>query len=313
MNNAQILQQMVLLFATIAIGYILTRTRVFSGEARRHLSAVVLSIATPCTMLYSVLGTQPMLDKREALLLSVVVLIFYLALVALARAVPHLLRVPERERGIYRFMTVFSNCGFMGFPVVRAVFGEGALFHCTIFNIFFSFFCYTYGVLQLAVRPEDRRVSLRLLAQPPLIAALISYGCYFLDLQPVLSASAPGRMLVEILGFLEQMNGPLSMLVIGISLAQVPLRGVFGNGRLYGLIALRQIVLPIVMALVLRPFVRDPLFLGICVIMAAMPIGAIISMLCAKYDVPDQTAVAGVFLSTLFSVPGIPMIMALLF
>ena len=120
-------------------------------------------------------------------------------------------------------------------------------------------------------------------------------------------------MVVQILHFLRQLNGPLSMLVIGISLAQIPVRRVFNNPRLYALIVLRQVALPIAAYLVLRPFVSDPLFLGICVIMAAMPIGAMVSMLCAQYDVPGDTAAAGVFLSTLFSVPGIPLIMALLF
>jgi len=69
MDTAQIMQQMILLFATIAIGYSLTKFRVFSDESRVHLSSGVLYIASPCTVLYSVLGTEPLLAKREAALL----------------------------------------------------------------------------------------------------------------------------------------------------------------------------------------------------------------------------------------------------
>lgn len=38
-----------------------------------------------------------------------------------------LLRIPDGRRGVYRFMLCFGNVGFIGYPVLSAIFGPDAL------------------------------------------------------------------------------------------------------------------------------------------------------------------------------------------
>ena len=313
MDTSQIFSQMTILFVIIALGFVAAKTHVLTAESRRHLTNLVLYITNPCTILYSVLSGEASLSIRELLLLTVIAFVFYIVLIALAHFIPKILRVPAEHAGIYRFMTVFSNIGFMGFPVVRTVFGQGAVFYAAIFNLFFQLFAYTYGVRQISRDPADGRFSLRTVLQPVIIACLISYAIYLFSLREVITASVPGKLLTEVLGMVNGITSPLCMIVTGVGLAMVPMAKVFTNWRLYLLSVGKQLLLPLAACGLLSPFVTNRLILGICVIMAAMPIAATSSLFCARYDGPGDVAVSGVFLSTVLSVPAVPLIMTILF
>ncbi len=309
-DTSQIFNQMLLLFALMAVGYIAAKAGVMSPESNRHLSNMVLYIANPATILYSVLSGQAMLGIPELLQLTGIALVFYLVLMGLALLVPKLLRVPPDEAGIYRFMTVFSNIGFMGFPVVRAIYGQGAVFYAAIFNLFFQLCLFTFGVRQFT---QSRRFRFRDLLQPVVIAALIAYFIYLFSAQEWIASTLPGQFATQLLGMINGITSPLCMIITGVGLAQVPLRKVFTNGRLYLLSIGKQVLLPLAAYFLLSPFVRNELILGICVIMAAMPVGAMTSVFCARYNGPSDTAASGIFLSTLLSIPAVPLLMAVLF
>ena len=313
MDTSQIFSQMTILFAILAIGFIAAKAKVLTPESNRHLSSLVLYVTNPCTILYSVLSADAALTKRELLLLTVIAVVFYAALIGIAHFVPKLLRVRGDLAGIYRFMTVFPNVGFMGFPVVKAVFGQGAVFYAAIFNLFFQFYLYTWGVRQISHDPRDGRLNLRTALQPVIIASLLAYLIYLFDLKPVITATVPGQLLTSVLSMVNGVTSPLSMIITGVGLSMVPIRKVLTNGRLYLLAIGKQILLPIAVFFLLSPIVKNELTLGICVIMAAMPVATSASLFCAQYNGPADEAASGIFLSTLLSVAAVPLVMMLLF
>ena len=313
LDISQIFIQMLILFLLIALGYGSTKAKVLTAESGRHLTNLVLYITNPCTILYSVLSGKAMLTVPEVLALTGIALVFYLVLVGLAHFVPKLLRVSPEETGVYRFMTVFGNIGFMGFPVVRAIFGQGAVFYASIFNLFYQLFAYTYGIRQISRDPRDARFSPRSLLQPVVIAALVSYIIYLCGVQEAVAGSVPGGILTKLLGMVDGITSPLCMIITGVGLAQIPLKKVFTNRRLYILSLGKQVLLPVLAYVLLSPFVTNRLMLGICIIMAAMPIGTMASLFCARYDGPVDLAASGIFLSTLLSIPAVPLLMSLFF
>ncbi len=310
MDTSQIFSQMLLLFALIALGFLAGKTRVLTAESNRHLTRLVLYITNPCTIVYSVLSGEAQLTIPELFMLTAIALAFFLALIALAHFVPRLLHVPQAHAGIYRFMTVFSNIGFMGFPVVRCVYGQGAVFYAAVFNLFFQFFAYTYGVRQVS---RDTPLSFKMLLQPVILAALTAYLIYLTSARQAIVSCRPGRLLTDALGMVNGITSPLCMIVTGVGLSLVPLRRVLTNWRLYLLSIGKQILLPLAVYFLLSPLVGNPLILGICVIMAAMPIATSATLFCARYDGPGDVAASGVFLSTLLSVPTVPILMMILF
>lgn len=306
MDLISVISQMELLLAIIVIGYVAGKCGVFPKNARRVLAQLVIVITNPCTVLYSALSSDRALTNGEVLLLTGIALGAFAVMIGLGQALPRLLRFPEKQRGMYIFMLTFSNMGFMGFPVVRALYGDGAVFYAAIFNLIFQFIVYTYGASLLAPKEGRDRVSWRVLFSPIILASLAAYVCYLTGFR------AP-KLLIDGLGFLGGVTSPVCMLVIGVSLANVSLRQVFGNWRLYPAFAVRMLALPIGVYLLLRLFVTNTLMLGITVVMLGMPAATLTSIFAAKYDNHPELAASGVFLSTLLSFLTIPFLMWVLF
>ena len=301
MDLSSIFTQMALLFTVIALGYIATKCRVLDANSNRHFSNLVICITNPCTVLHSVLAGEHVLTNGEVFQLTGFSFAVFGFMILVAPLVVKLLRVKD-DIGLYRFMIVFSNVGFIGFPVVRAVFGANAVFYAAIYNLVFQLVLYTYGVRQISKNPADRKIGWRMLCKPIIIASLLAYVFYLVDFQ------APA-FVVNAIGLVDQLTSPLSMLVIGCALAQVPVKNVFNNWRTYPFIAIKQLLLPVICFLVLRLFIQNELILGMLTIMTLMPIANMAAMFCAKYDGNQPLAASTTFVSTLFSLIGIPILM----
>lgn len=305
MDLSSIFTQMALLFAVIALGYIATKCHVLDANSNRHFSNLVICITNPCTVLHSVLAGEHVLTNAEVFQLTGFSFGVFGFMVLVAPLVVKLLRIRE-DAGLYRFMIVFSNVGFIGFPVVRAVFGANAVFYAAIYNLVFQLVLYTYGVRQISRNPADRKIGWRMFCKPIIIASLLAYVFYLVDFR------APAYV-VNALGLVDQLTSPLSMLVIGCALAQVPVKNVFNNWRTYPFIAIKQLLLPVICFLILRLFVANQLILGMLTIMTLMPIANMAAMFCAKYDGNQPLAASTTFVSTLFSLIGIPILMFIFF
>lgn len=301
MDLSSIFSQMLLLFSVIALGYVATKCHVLDANSNRHFSNLVICITNPCTVLYSVLAGEHVLTNGEVFQLTGFSFAVFAFMILVAPLIVKLLRITE-DAGLYRFMTVFSNVGFIGFPVVKAVFGSNAVFYAAIFNLVFQLVLYTYGVRQISKNPADRKIGWRMFCKPIITASLLAYVFYLADYR------AP-QYVVNVLGLVDQLTSPLSMLVIGCALAQVPVKKVFSNWRTYPFIAIKQLVLPVICFFVLRLFIKNELILGMLTIMTLMPIANMAAMFCAKYNGNQALAASTTFVSTLFSMIGIPVLM----
>lgn len=157
MDLTSVISQMGILLALIALGYLAAKCGVFPEGTNKVLAQLVIVITNPATVLHSALASERALSNGEVLLLTAIALGGFALLIGLGQALPRLLRVPENDRGVYIFMLTFTNMGFMGFPVIRALYGEGAIFYASIFNLVFQFVVYTYGASLLANQRPVRR------------------------------------------------------------------------------------------------------------------------------------------------------------
>lgn len=295
------------LVIVIAIGYAAAKARVITPEGRKHLSELVLTITNPCSVLFAVMDGENTLTKAQVLLLTAIAFAAYGFLILIAHFLPKLLRETS-DAGVWRFMLVFSNVGFFGFPVVRAVFANdsSAVFYAAIFNLVFQLLAYTYGARQISGSREEGRLRPRLLLKPIIIASLLAYVIYFTGWR------AP-KFATDTVGFLANVTSPMCMLIIGSSLAAVPVGRVFTRWKLYPVLIVKQIGIPVAVYYAVSGFVKNETILGICVVMMAMPVAALTALFCTKYERDGELAASGVFVSTLLSVATIPLLLWLLF
>lgn len=304
MDISVIISQMAVLFIILAIGYCLNRLKVMDAGSDRILTKLVLNLAMPCTIISSVLGRENGVSGRDtAFFMLMIALTFAIAFAAVI-PLPAILRNRKEDTGLYRFLVVFGNVGFMGFPVTMSIFGEESAFYVALFNIPFSLLAFSVGIIMVSGKGGKIRPGLFL--NPSLIASALAILIFFLKI-PV-----PG-IITKTAGQLGQLTTPLAMLVIGSTLAAIPPSEVFTQWRLYPVSFIKLVAVPLITWMVLRLLIDDPLMLGVLVVLAGMPTATSATMICMEYGGNEKLASKGIFITTLFSLITIPLLAILLF
>lgn len=303
------LQQMTVMFLMMAVGYLCYKKQILTEEVSKKVSAIVVNVANPCMILSSALTDQQMRGKELLQTLAIVALM-YVFLLVVAQLLPKILRIRKESRGAYAAMTVFANIGFMGFPVLAAMYGNGALLYGAVFQIPFNILIYTYGVAVLTRKPDacgkaglDRIEILKKIFNIGVIACIAAMLIYFLRI-PIPS------FLQAFITNLGNLTAPLSMMIIGASLAQMPLKELFLDKKLLLFSMVKLLILPAVWMLMVNRVAEQEILRGVCLVMMATPAGSMTAMLAQQYGGDYETASRGVALTTVLSVITMPVLAA---
>lgn len=392
------LQQMIVMFLMMAVGYLCYRKQILTEEVSRKVSAIVVKVANPCMILSSALTDQQMQGKELVQTLAIVVMM-YVFLLVVAQLLPRILCIQKESRGAYAAMTVFANIGFMGFPVMAAMYGNGALLYGAVFQIPFNILIYTYGVAVLTRKPgacakteqdvnaevdvkaeidvkaevdvkteqdvkaeQDVNAEVDVKAEPDVksevdvkaesngktgerqdaqgitaavngmseniengseqqgklqgtveivkkifnigvIACIAAMLLYFLQ-TPVPS------FLQAFITNLGNLTAPLSMMIIGASLAQMPFKELFLDKKLLLFSLVKLLLLPAVWMIMVNRVAEQEILRGVCLVMMATPAGSMTAMLAQQYGGDYETASRGVALTTVLSVITMPLLAA---
>jgi len=308
-----IVGQLAVLFIIVLAGYLACKIKALSPETGKILTKVVFNITLPCTILSTVAGGDLAITGSETaffMLFSLLAfLIFFLfALVtswALGRGQPGVgpggaVILPHKEnRGLFSTMIVLGNVTFMGLPVSNAIFGPESALYVALFNI--PFWIINFSVAPVMISSKGGKFDPKLLLNPSLAAALLVIPL------AIAGFRAPA-VVADVLRLTGSVTTPAAMLIIGITLAQVPVRHVFSEWRLYPLAFVKLVAAPVVVWLIFRQFIANDLMLGVLVVLSAMPTAANVAMLAIEYKGNARIASSGVFLTTLLSGATVPLI-----
>ena len=313
-DMTQIFIQLGVLFFIMATGYVLKATKRVDNSFEKLLSKVVLQVTLPCMILASVLSAETIPDPRSILVTFGFAILTYVVLVVIAEVCTRLLFLPKTHRGVYRFMGVFGNVGFIGFPVISAIFGDGALIYAAMFNIPFNLLVFTLGAFWLSndvvegdidIHRPKPKFSPRILLSPAVVscAAVIVLVLLGVHQVPVISQAC---------STIGSMTTPAALLIIGSNLANLPLRDLAGSVRIWVSAFFRLIVSPLVVWGIFHFFVSDPVLLGVMVIISSMPVATNGTLLCFQYGGDLKAMSQGTFITTLLSFAVIPLLVLFL-
>lgn len=374
------LQQMIVMFLMMAVGYLCYRRQILTEEVSKKVSAIVVNVANPCMILSSALTDQQMQGKELVQTLAIVVMM-YVFLLVMAQLLPRILCIQKESRGAYAAMTVFANIGFMGFPVLAAMYGNGALLYGAVFQIPFNILIYTYGVAVLTRKPGacakteqdvnaevdvkteqdvkaepnvksevDVKAESDVKAEPngktgerqdaqgitaavngkseniengseqqgklqgtvEIVKKIFNIGviaCITAMLLYFLQTPVPSFLQAFITN-LGNLTAPLSMMIIGASLAQMPLKELFLDKKLLLFSLVKLLLLPAVWMIMVNRVAEQEILRGVCLVMMATPAGSMTAMLAQQYGGDYETASRGVALTTVLSVITMPLLAA---
>lgn len=300
----EIMGQMITLFSIIGVGYCLKRIKYVSKEFDKNLSKVVLNVAIPGLIIGSVLESEHLPPFENILLAFAISCASFILIVAIAYVLTFILRIDKGYRGVFRFMLCFGNVGFIGFPVISSIFGQDALIYATIFNIPFNLLVFTVGVVFLRQDSKSKvksKTSWKTFVNPPIISCVIAI---VLALFGVNNVPVIGKAFATLGSF----TTPGALLIIGSSLADLPIKKLIGGPRLWIASLFRLIISPICVWAVFQFFITDPLLLGAIVVISGMPVATNGTMLCYEYGGRYEVMAQGTFVTTVLSLISIPLL-----
>lgn len=301
MNFMDTFNEMVVILFAVGIGYLAHRLGYLGGEINQKLSKLILNITTPALILSSMANEENLPSVGEVLSILFVAVVFYAMEFVFALIVPKLVGGTPKEIGVWRFLLCFPNVGFIGYPLVEAIFGHTGLFYAVILVMPFNLLNYSLGPLMLSGKI---RFHWKQLLSPCILMALLTL---ILTLAGIHVPPTIGAM-AEIVG---DVNIPLSLLVLGSMLAGMSARKVLTSVRMWILSAVRLLAMPAALGVVLHLMGTDPLVLGVAVAQMAMPVAVNGTMLCLEFD-GDVDAMAQVtFMTTVLSIVTIPLAVSL--
>jgi len=336
MQVSDLIFNVAILFIMMIPGVILKKCNLVDGSFGKGISNLVLYIAQPLLIVYAYVSCESKLSE----IWVNVVMVFILSIVAhiIFAVVAMLLfkKTVESRAKMLRFATIFSNAAFMGIPLIESILGGEAAIYASIYNITFNLFLWTLGVhlctrnsgedmdgdgdsdltdsLISAKKNISSEISLLKVALHPVTLAsvigviLLAFGVNI----TVLEAAGLG-IISECLFMIKNLVAPLSMVVIGLRLAEISFKGIFKDKDMYIFLILRHALLPLAVVAVTRllMLVNVPISetsLLVVTILASAPAASSATMFAEKYDCDAGYVSKLVTVSTILSIVTMPLV-----
>ena len=289
-------------FIIILPGYIVTKLGIINSQHTAGMSSLV---TYPCLVITAMQMEFSMQVLNNC---KYVVLIFLGAVICaliVSKIVSKIVKLPPERAGIFAFMLVFGNTGFIGLPVLNGLLGSEAVFYGALCDSSYDIFMFTIGITLIRNGASDDDMSLgqtlKGLINPCLIGVLIGLTLYICGITLPEVIAAP----VERIG---NVTSPLAMMVVGSHLAHVRIRDLFTSGHAYLVCLMKLIVFPLIALLIVKLTIgTGTLLASVIVLQAAMPVAMLSVIFSERYKGDVSFASTGVMMTTLMCIITIPL------
>ena len=286
------------LFIMILTGLWLRKRGVLDEDGQRVLTDLCIDIVIPCNILKSFLGGMGPDVLRKGFL--ILVSGFLLQILCLLLNLFLFNRWEPAQKKVLQYCTIVSNGGFLGNPVAEGIYGMEGLLYASIFLIPMRIVMWSAGTSYFVSGTADRRKVIRNVLTHPCLVAV------YLGIAIMMSGISLPPMLESAVRSIGSCNSALTMFIIGIILADVPLNTIVGKTSVLFSI-FRLGILPLAAYALCTALGLSGAARGVPVLMTGMPAGATASIFAARYksDAPFATKI--VVLSTLLSMVTLPL------
>lgn len=292
--------QIVIMFIIILAGIISYKVKLIDKEANKKLADIVLMLVNPFVIFVSY-QREFETELLSGLLISLIMaLATHLAGILLSYVV---LRKKKHEAdiAIERFAVIYSNCGFIGIPLVNGIIGGEGVFYLTAYITIFNLASWTHGMITISGK-SDKKSILNALLSPAVIATFLGFLFFVCKI-----------MLPDIINqsfsYIAGMNTPMALLVAGATIAQTSFGKLLTKVRIYYIAFFRLLIIPIGMLFLFHLFDIPKTVLLTSVLAAACPTAAAINLFSIRYKKNYLYASEMFAVSTLLSLFSIPLVM----
>ena len=299
-----------ILFMLLFLGFILGRKKIIAYSSIKDLTNLLIDVSIPCTIVVSLIRPYSSLLMKNTGEVFVVVMVYHLAVAAIAYFLSGVLKVDPKKRGSWIFALVFSNNGFMGYPLMYALYGSEGLFIMAMGNVAQNVLIFSLGLKIVTMNyGGGDKIKLRsIIFTKQNIAVVIGLIIFVTQL-------AVSKPIVTLLTYVSNLTVPLSMMVVGMSLSRYEVKHMFTDKEVYRLTLVRMIIFPALMVVAFRLLhinISASLPMAILFYTAALPSPAFTSIMAERYNTSIGFASKCVFVTTILSVLTVPFFAGLL-
>ncbi len=296
----QNLEVMVVLFIIVILGYVACKLGYMGDKFDKKLSSIVVDITCPLLVLSSVMGDE-LPDRTLILPLLGVGFLTYILLLVFGFWVPRLITKNHDDQGMIGFALMFANVGFIGYPIVSSIFGPHAVFYAALLNMPNTFFIFTAGVMLIKGEYSLKQFNPKVLVSPAMLGAFLAAIIVALGIHTPDIIARPVTMVGNI-------TVPAALMIIGSSMAKLPIREIIGSPKVYITALLRLTIVPLSIYFPFKACGVSDLVNNINTVVIAMPVASFGTMFCLKYGRNPSLITETTFITTLGSIITIPLI-----
>jgi malate permease and related proteins len=303
MEIQTIIKSIISLFLIMLVGVYGSKKEIITANVSKGLTDILLEIALPCMIISSFAFSYNDTIKSN------VIKTFYYSLAAyiIIAIASHILMLPVKgeRKIILHFANIFTNTGYIGFPILNAIYGAEAVIYGSIFNMFFVIFLWTYGIMIFKGKIEKKELAHEIkiaLLNPSVIAVCIGITMmiFNIKLPNVITAS---------ISSIGNMTGPLSMIIVGAMSSNINLKYHLRDWTIYYGIATKTIIIPAVLYFITLLIKDRSIVSNSVIIIASMPAAAMTSIFADSYNIKKDYATIIVIATTLISILTLPLLL----
>lgn len=310
MDFSAFLNTVITMFVILIVGYVLGKKSIIDSVASKNLSKLIISVGQPALIIHSIITKPFTYDNLKLALISLgfgFLMHGIMALMAYFACV----RIKDiDERKITEFAMVFGNIGFLGIPVLGALFPENGAFVASYFVVSFNILLWIIGLGIIARKRDDIKLTFKkALINKGTVPSLIGFAVFLVP--ALLPSFALPTFIGSGISYIASLCTPISMLIIGAQLSGRTARQIFGSVRVYYLCLFKLIVIPLVFCFVLKLLGFSDFWVLFITAVSAMPSASATSMFAELYDTAPGYSAQCVGTSTLFSLATMPCLIML--
>ena len=299
MDLTVIINKVISLFLIMIIGVYGSKKKIITPMINKGLTNILLEITLPCLVISSFI-----FDMDNQLKNNIIKCFIYSPIVLITTTfISYIALFPIKsdKKIIMQFANVFSNCGFIGFPIIYSIFGGEGVIYASIFNMFFTIALWTYGIILFNGNIEKKDLK-KVFLNPSIIAVII--GLIIL----IFNISIP-EVVYSTLDLVGGVTSPLSMIIIGVILGNSNILNYLRDYTIYYSSILKLLVLSVVLIIISKIINDNSIVVKTLTIITAMPAAAMTSILAEKFDKEKEYSAVIIFITTLFSLITFPLLL----
>ena len=308
MNFSALLTIIATLFLLMACGFFARKRGIIDDVASKRLSTLIIKIGQPLMIISALVEAEFSYENlTDGFIIIALGMVLHALMAAMAFVLCKGFRDPD-ERKITEFSLVFTNAGFIGFPIMEALFGPKGLFLASFYVISFHLFLWSWGIAILARKRSDikltvRKIFINLGSIPCLIGVLL-----YMAVIPFPNFAIPA-FISKFMMYLSNLCTPISVLITGALLATRTPRQIFGSKKIYYFSAMKLVAIPLVVCVIAKLVGLPEHLVLFATVEAALPSAATITMFSEMYGLNAGYASQTVGTSSLLSVGTLPLVL----